>query len=148
MNLFTEECKVSLVQAALADGQTDVDSSRVNMGADGGYDGVCFICILGTITGAGTVTMAAKQAATDIVGDALSGASAEASGNADSDKLLIVDIFRPTDPYLGVTLTRATANSVVGGVLAIQYRGRVCPVTQAAAMLAADLVKVVSPAES
>lgn len=144
MELLNEGTKWTLVQAALADGQTDPDSTRVDMR---GWDGVCFVCILGAITATGTVTMVAKQAATDIVGDALSGASVAAADD-DDDKLLIIDIFRPKDRYLGVTLTRATANSVIGGVLAIQYRGKSLPTTQATGTMAATVVSLVSPAEA
>ncbi len=142
--MLNEEIKMTLVQAGLADGQTDPVSSRVDMT---GYDGVMFVCLLGTITATGTVTMVVKQAATDIEGDALSGASVAADAT-DSDKLLAIDIMRPTDRYLGVVLTRATANSIIGGVLAIQYKARDKAIAQVAGTMAATLVALVTPAES
>jgi len=145
MQHLSDDVKLTVVQAGLADGQSDPDSDRVDMA---GYDGVMFVCQVGTITGSGTVTMAAKQAATDAVGDALSGASVVATAAADSDKLLVIDIFRPTDRYVGVTLTRATANSVIGGVVAIQYRAKAKPTTHDSDSMAADAVTLVSPAES
>lgn len=144
MNHLLENCKVTVVQAPLADGQSDPDSARVDMS---GWDGVVFLCTMGAITGAGTCTMVAKQATTDIVGAALSGASVVASTSADSDMVIGIDIYRPTKRYLGVSLTRETAGSVVGGVLAIQYRGRSAPVTQPTASWAAPLVTLVTPAE-
>lgn len=145
MNLLNEEIKITRVVDYQADGQGDPDSDRVDMA---GFDGVMFICEIGTITGSGTVTMVAKQAATDAVGDALSGASVEASGSADSDKNLVIDIFRPGDRYLGVSLTRATANSIIGGVTAMQYHARNKPTTHDSSSMAADAVGLVSPAES
>jgi len=144
MNLLNEGIKLTRVLAYQADGQGDPDSSRVDMS---GFDGVMFICELGTIDGGGTVTMVAKQAATDIVGDALSGASVAAADD-DDNKLLAIDIFRPTDRYLGVSLTRAVANSVIGGVTALQYHARTKPTTHTSASMAAAAVALVSPAEA
>ncbi|MDX9861657.1 MAG: hypothetical protein RBS99_12150, partial [Rhodospirillales bacterium] len=87
MNYLSEEIKLTLVQAGLADGQTDPDSSSVDMA---GFDGVMFIGIVGTITGAGTVTLTAEQSSDDGVADAfaaLTGASVVATAAAESDKL-------------------------------------------------------------
>ena len=145
MKLLNEGVKFSVLLAPQADGQADDDSLNVDMA---GYDGVMFICLLGTITGSGTVTMVGQQAATDIAGDALDGASVVATGSADSDLLLALDIYQPTDRYVGVNVVRAVANSVLGGVLAIQYRGRSEPITQAPAQMAATLVALVSPDEA
>ena len=142
--MLSEDIKLTLVQEPLADGQTDPDSDRVDMS---GYDGVLFVGILGTIADTGTVTLTAKQAATDIVGTALTDGSVEAAAD-DDDKLLVIDIFRPTKRYVGTTLTRGTANSVYGGTLAIQYKARSRPTTQAAAQLAAAMAQLVSPAEA
>ncbi len=144
MNLLNEEIKLTNVLGYQADGQADPDSARVDMQ---GFDGVMFICSLGTITATGTVTMVAKQAATDIVGDALSGASVAAAAD-DDDKLLVIDIFRPTDRYLGVSLTLAVANSIIGGVMAIQYSARTKPTTHDSASMAAAAVELVTPAEA
>ena len=145
MELLSNNVKFTRVLAYQADGQGDPTLTNVDMS---GWDGVLFICELGTITGSGTVTLAIGQAATDTTVDALSGASAAASGSADSDLNLIVEVFRPTDRYVGGTLTCAVANSIIGGVTAIQYRGIKAPVTQPTASMAAALVSLVSPAEA
>jgi len=142
MEHLMEKDAVTLVQAPLADGQTDPDSSRVDMQ---GWDGVVFVLITGTITGVGTCKMTVKQAATDIVGDELTDCNVTATAAADSDSLFAVDILRPIDRYLGVTLTRATENSVVGGVVAIRCRGRSAPITQSDVD---TLVTKVTPAEA
>lgn len=145
MSLLNEDVKFNVALAGLADGQAASTLTNIDMA---GWDGCLFLVMLGTITGSGTATLAIGQAATDTTVDALTGASAVATGSADSDLFLIVDIYQPTDRYLGGTLTTATANSVIGGVVAIQYRGRSKPVTQAAAAMAADAVSLVSPAEA
>jgi hypothetical protein len=149
MNYLTEEIKLTLVQAALADGQTDPDSTAVDMA---GFDGVMFVGIVGTITGAGTVTLKAQQSDDNGVADAfsdLSGVSAQATGaDADSDKLLVLDIDQPSKRYVRTNLTRATANAIYGGTLAIQYKARVKPTATAAVQLAASIVQEHRPAEA
>lgn len=137
----------SRVQNGLADGQTDPASSSVDMA---GFDGVLFVGLVGAITGAGTVTLAAEQSSDDGVADgfsALTGASAQASTNADDNKLLIVDVYQPTKRYVRTQLTRATANSVYDGTLAIRYKAKDRATATAAAQLAAAVVQVTSPAE-
>lgn len=143
MNLLNEGIKITLVSPAAADGSTDPVLTNVDMA---GYDGVLFLCTVGTITGSGTVTMAIGQAATDTTVDALSGASVVATASTESDKIIAVDIFRPLDRYVGGTVTRAVANAILGGVIAIQYKAANRPVTQSG--LADTLVALVSPAES
>jgi uncharacterized membrane protein YebE (DUF533 family) len=145
MNFLSEEIKFTLVQAAIADGQTDPDSSSVDME---GFDGVMFVGICGTITGSGTITMAAEQSADDSTFNALTGASAVATAAADSDKLLVLDIDKPLDRYVRTALTRAVANSVYGGTVAIQYKARGKPTATAAAQLAAAIVRSATPAEA
>lgn len=140
--------KFTLVQAALADGSTDPDSTALDMA---GYEGVLFVGICGTITGSGTCTLAAYGSSDNGVVDtfaALSGASAEASGSADSDKLLIVDVFQPRERYIRTKLTRATANSIWGGTIAIQYKAKDKATATAAAQLAASVVQAMYPANA
>lgn len=145
---LTDDIHVSLVQAPLADGQTDPDSDSVDMS---GYDGCLFLGIVGDVTGSGTAKIEVEQSEDDSSFDALASASATASGSDDSDKLLGVDVY-PHNPengrYLRTALTRATANSVWGGTLAIRYKARSRPVAQTAAQWAASLVQVAFPDES
>ena len=123
--------KFTLVQAALADGQSDPDGSSVDMA---GYDGCLFAAIVGTITTTGTANMVIKQSDDDGSLDdytAISGATATASAAAQSDRMLIIDIYQPNKRYLRPTLTRATANSIIGGIIAIRYMAKDRPITQA-----------------
>ena len=59
----------------------------------------------------------------------------------DDDKLLIIDVQHPKDRYVRTALTRATANSIYGGTLAIRYRAENKPTTITAAGLAAAIVQ-------
>ena len=67
----------------------------------------------------------------------------------------IVDVLMPpmspaelTLAFAGGGLTRGTANSVYGGTIAIQYKGRERPTTHTAASLAAAVTQVSTPAEA
>jgi hypothetical protein len=145
---LTNNCLLSLVQAALADGSTDPNSSSVDMA---GYDGCLFVGIVGTITTTGTCTLAVEQSSDDGVADAfsaLTGASAVASLAAKSDLLLVIDVQHPTKRYLRTSLTRATANSVWGGTIAIRYRAHDGNSATLAAQLAAAIVRVDGAAEA
>jgi hypothetical protein len=146
--LLSNAVKLTLVQAALADGSTDPDSTAVDMS---GFDGVLFVGVCGTITGSGTATLTAQQSDDAAVADdytALTGATAAASGSTDSDKLVMLDVYNPTKRYVRVNLTRATANSVWGGTIAIQYKAKDKAAATAAAQLAAAVTQVISPAEA
>lgn len=133
---------VDLVQAALADGQTDPDSTALDMS---GYDGIMFIGIAGTITGSGTATLAVTQSSDNAVADdftAITGATAVATASAKSDKILVIDVQYPTKRYVRTTLTRAVANSVWGGTIAIRYCAKNKPTTFTAGTIAAAVVQI------
>lgn len=148
MNYLTNDIKVTVVQAALADGATDPDSTALNMA---GFDGVLFVGMPGTITGSGTCTMKAAQSSDNGSSDDftdISGATVQASGSGDSGLLLLLDVANPGKQYVRTTLTRATANSVWNGTIAIQYNGHQGLNETAAAQLAAAVVQVRGAAES
>jgi len=65
-----------------------------------------------------------------------------------SDKFLVLDVYRPLDRYVRTTLTRAVANSIYGGTIAIQYGAHKRPTVHDAATLAAAAVLVISPSEA
>ena len=143
---LTDEIKITRVHDTLADGQTDVDGDAVDMA---GFDGVTFVGLTGAITTTGTVTLAAEQsteAADNFV--ALADVTAQAAAAADSNKVLVLDVYRPNERYVRPTITRATADSVYGGTIAIQYRSRSCPTTHDSASLAAAVVQALAPAET
>ena len=115
----------------LAAGTTDVESGYVDM-AD--YEGCLFIVVLGD--NADTATLTAKVEGCDTSGGtytALTGASYAGTMNAtDHDhKLVIFDVYQPSYRYLHLDFDRGTANSAISAVLAIQYKGKCAPITQA-----------------
>jgi hypothetical protein len=65
-----------------------------------------------------------------------------------SDKFFVLDVFRPLDRYVRTTLTRAVANSIYGGTIAIQYGAHKRPTAHDAATLAAAAILGISPSET
>ena len=140
--LLSEDVKITRVLANVADGQTDSNTSSVDMT---GFDGVLFLITIGTITGSGTSTWTVEQSSDDSTFNAVSGAEVDATGSAESDTVLILDVKRPLDRYVHVAYVRATANSEIDGVVALQYGAR----SKASAVSGlTDYDQVVSPAES
>lgn len=127
---------------------TDSNSDRIDMS---GWDGVIFVASVtdSVATGVGTLKVEQNTADSDSGMAALSGASAAATCaiNDDlNDKLLVVDVYRPTERYVQAVRTSATANIAFGTLFAILYAGSKFPVSDHATVL--DSAKVVSPAEA
>lgn len=126
---LTDEVKTTRIMNAVAAGSTDQTSSVVDMA---GFDGCRFIALFGALTTNQVTALRIQESdnsngspATDVTG-AVTSALADADGN----KMLIVDVQRPTKRYLIAVVDRATANAVIDGVVAEQYRARTVPTTQ------------------
>jgi len=127
-----------------AAGQTEVFSDIVDMQ---GYENVCFVTKLGTISTGAVVGVSIQQGAIAAMTDAaaLIGTNV-APAVTDDDKLVIHDIPRPQERYLRVRITRDTANAEIDGVIAILYPARSQPVTQDTDHVASSELHL-SPAE-
>ena len=131
LNLF-KEVKVARVMNGVAAGITAENSSVIDMQ---NYDGVVFIAAFGIIT-AGAVTSAkAQQGAASNLSDAadLAGSKIDIADNQ-GNKLAVLDIYCPQKRYLRLVVSRGTANAVIHGVIALQYKGKKAPVTQDASV--------------
>ena len=134
MENLSRDAKFTLVQAGLASGQTDPNSSSVDMAQ---FGSCTFVCTLQTIAATGTVSMQVEGSADDVSFAALTGAVAAATAT-DDDKLLIVEVAQPKLKHLRVALTRAVADSSIGGITAMQSLAGLRPTTHTAATLAAE----------
>lgn len=108
-------------------GSTDVNGNGFDMEADGGYDGILFIAAIGTLTGTQVTTLHAQVSSDDASADAyadLAGTETTAMADGDSNKLIVLDIYKPPERWVRPVLDRATANAVLDSVVAIAYRGR------------------------
>lgn len=132
MNL-SKNVKVTRVMNAVAAGTTDQNSSIIDMS---GFDGVLFIAMFGTLT-ATQVTQIKGQQDTDPAGGTMADLAGTLVGplaDADSNKCLQLDLLRPRKRYVRCVVDRGTANAVIDGMLAIQYRGSKAPTVHAASV--------------
>lgn len=100
-----------------------------------GFDSVCGIAILGEVTTGSVPTLKAFTGNEAALGDGAyeaDTATKTADGNDTDNTLLVLDIVKPGKRYVRFDLTRASANSVVDGIIAIRYNARTVPVTQGA----------------
>lgn len=138
-----KDCKITRVANAAAAAQTEVLTDVLDMT---GYDSVIFVALLGDVTVSSVLTLTAKEntanstsspTPTAVTGGATAAYTATAT-DADN-KALVVDVIRPSKQYVFASLTRTAANAVVDGIIAIQYRSRLTPVTQGSTILASAL---------
>ena len=142
MNLINE-VKLSVVATSQAAGQTEVDTSILDMA---GYDSVMFIALLGTVSAGSVLTLTAEQNTANstsgmaAIVDATTGTNAAATvtdvGGATSNGALVVDVYRPQDEFVRAALTRTTANAAVNGIVALQYNAKKRPTVQDATVMA------------
>lgn len=85
-----------------------------------GFTGVQFICALGALNTTATVTMAAQVSANNSDWGASGSNTTTCAANADN-KIMVLDVWRPSARYVRPVLTRATANSAIDGVVAVLY---------------------------
>lgn len=138
---LTNDVKITVVSPAAAAAQTAINSSVLDMS---GYEGVMFIALLGDVTATSVLTLTAKgntansvSSPTPITQKATAAFTADAT-SADS-KALVVDVYKPAMQYMFANLTRTTADAIVGGIIAIQYKANNKPTTNDASVIASAL---------
>ena len=125
---LTEKCKISIASTTTAGaaGTSAITSSAVDMA---GFDGCTFVIPLGTIVAGAATSVKIQQC------DTSGGSYADLTGtnitiaDDDDDGLRYVDVLRPREQFLKCVVSRATQNATIGGIVAIQYRARLAPVT-------------------
>ena len=142
---LNQATKIKRVMNAVAAGTTDQNGSSVDMA---NWEGVMFVATLGTLTAGQVTRMKAQQSSDDGAGDAfadLLGTQTPAMADADDDKVIVLDIYRPRERYVRPVLERGTANAVIDGIIAIQYGPRKKPTTHDTTVQASE--SHASPAE-
>lgn len=129
MQNLLKDVKVTRVLNAVAAGITNQNGSTLDMS---GWDGVTFIASLGTLTATQVTGIKVQQGQASNMADAadLINTNVGPMADGDSNKCIVVDVYRPLERYVRCVVTRGTANAVIDGAIAIQYRGRKSPVTQ------------------
>jgi len=94
-------------------------------------DGVQFLVAFGTITGSAVTSIKLQQSSdngsTDDFSD-IAGSSISVPDTA-SNKVFVVDHFKPTKRYVKVIVSRGTQNAVLDGIFAVVYGTRNQPIT-------------------
>lgn len=139
-----KDCKITRVLNSVSAGTSDQDGTVLDMT---GYDAVTFVAALGDVTATSVVELqvfgntansTSSPTPVELTNDS---AGPNTAGATDNDnKLYVVDVIRPAYRYVFSRIKRATANAVIDGVVAIQYRTRDVPVTQGSTVLASALL--------
>jgi len=115
----------TLHSAAVAAGQTDITPSTPISMNDGAHEGCLFYVLFGAITAGGVQSVEIHSSATSGGTYAIDAAgSAVVVADTDDNKIVVCEIYRPTNPFLKCIVKRATQDSAINGILAIQYGGR------------------------
>lgn len=143
-NHFVADNEVRRVSNAVAAGTTDIESSIIDMQ---GFDSVTFVVPFGAITtGAETSVKVQQNSANSTSGMAdLAGATVTVADD-DDNKVVQIEVHRPSERYLRCVVDRGTQNAVVDGIFAVLGNAKKKPCTPGATLVAPVLV--VSPAEA
>lgn len=129
-------CKTTRVSNAVAAGTTSVNCTSVDML---GFEAVRFTALFGTLTSTQVTSIKAQGSDDNSTFTDLAGTAVGPLADADSNKALILDLFRPKYRYIRLVVVRGTANAVIDGVLADQYLASREPVTQDTSVSAAEV---------
>lgn len=139
---FTTDNTLTLVEGAAAGAQTLLESDAVDMAS---HDAVTFLASLASIASTGVVTLQA-QGRND-PGDAwanLNGASlVRTASGTETNVTMALEVVRPRQRYVRVTVARGTANAALNSIIAIRKAVGPVPVAQGAGVYTAA---VLSPA--
>ncbi len=138
---LSKNASVIHVMDAVVAGTTDETGAEINMQ---GWDGVMFIADIGTLT-------ETQQTALQAIGSDTSGNEEEfetdavtpAMADGDSNKILVLDLFRPLTQFIKPVVLRGTADAVINCVIAILYTGDMKPFVDDATV--SQLAAFVSP---
>jgi hypothetical protein len=110
-----------------------------------GYDGVLVLVRMGAIT-SGAATSVKMQQDTDSAGGTMADltGTSQTIADDDDDQHFVIDLFRPSERYVRVYVSRATQDSVVASGTYIQYKARTAVSSQGSGV---NLEAFVSPVE-
>lgn len=100
-----------------------------------GYDAYRFVALLGTLTATQVTSLSAYECDT-LAGSytLVAGATTAAAADGDSNKMLILDVFKPQKRFIKAQVNRATANAVIDGVVCELWLASFQPTTQDASV--------------
>ncbi len=143
MLALAKNTKITRVMNAKAAGATAQNGTAVDMQ---NWEGVMFVALFGALTATQVTSIKAQQSTAKSSGFSdLEGTEAGPLDDGDGNKALVLDIKNPRERYVRCVASRATANAVIDGVVAIQYGPRKMPAAHDSTVVAAEAQA--SPAE-
>lgn len=143
---FLPNNEIDLVSDTVAAGLTTIITDTVNMSQN---DGVTFLVPMVSILDTGVITITAQGGdqsdgsdATDLTGAIV---TYTAPGTV-SSKLLAIELFRPLQAFVRLSISRTVANSALGIITAIKSSPSNAPIIQSPDVL--DSLTILSPASS
>lgn len=144
MNL-SKDVKISVVLNHVVAGTTQQTSKVIDMQ---GFAGIVFVAVLGTVTTGSQVSLQVQEDIINPMNNAknlLGGLASFTAGATDSNKALLVDIYRPKERYVQAIITPTVQNAEIAAVIAIQYQSAVKPTSIDTSLIATALA--ISPDE-
>lgn len=140
---IVKDAKITVVENPAAAGTTDLVTDILDMA---GYESVTFICPIVDSTNTGTIRLLGHQN----TANSTSGSTQIATGTTNTytaddshnNKVLVLELIKPTQRYVYCTVDLGTANTATGAVIAMQYGTNFGPVTQHASVASGDQVAV------
>lgn len=129
--MLSEYAAMTRVMNAVAAGTSDQNGTGVDCA---GYDGVVFICAMGSITAGAVTSVKAQQSSDDGSADTyddLAGSAVTIPDDGDNG-IFWIDVRAPRKRYVRPVVERGTQNAVIDGIVALRYRNVKVPVTQTA----------------
>lgn len=123
---ISENTKFSRVGNAVAAGTTTITSASVDTQ---GLAGVSFVVAVGAITAGGVQSAKLQGSFDDSAWVDLEGTSLVIADN-DDNQLFVLDLLNSQHRYVRCTVLRATQNSAIDGIVALQYSADKEPVAQ------------------
>lgn len=117
----SREIKITRAMNGVAAGSADENGTAINMT---GFETCTFIGMFGAITATGVQGMKVQESPDGSTGWADLAGTLVSLADTDDDKMAVVEIVKPLKPYLRPVMTRATANAVIDGVIAVQAQAR------------------------
>lgn len=135
-----KNCTIDRVMNSVAAGTSSQNGTGVSMAA---HETVTFIALLGALTATQVTELKAQQSDDDGSSDTYDDLAGTLTGpmlDADGNKILILEVNRPTKAFVRPVVIRGTANAVIDGVIAIRSHPRKHPTTQGTTVSASKTV--------
>lgn len=119
--------KATRIANATAAGITAINCTSVDMQD---FETVVGYAAMGTLTATQVTSLKAQSSTDNATWADIAGAVTANANDADSNKMLILEVYRPQQRYVRFVVNRATANAVIDSVVAVQYGPKKAAVTQ------------------